>query len=65
MFSGTASAHDDTVVHALKEHVKAHAGTWKYPRWIELRNDLPRTATGKVQRYKLREEEEARRDSEM
>jgi 4-hydroxybenzoate-CoA ligase len=51
-------ANDEAVVHALKEHVKTHAGTWKYPRWIELRSDLPRTATGKVQRYKLREEEE-------
>jgi 4-hydroxybenzoate-CoA ligase len=44
----------------LKEHVKARAGTWKYPRWIEPRDSLPRTATGKVQRYKLREEEAAR-----
>ena len=54
-------AGDESLLHALKEHVKAQAGTWKYPRWIELRSDLPRTATGKVQRYKLREEEEARR----
>jgi 4-hydroxybenzoate-CoA ligase len=57
-------ADDEAVVHALKEHVKTHAGTWKYPRWIELRSDLPRTATGKVQRYKLREEEESRREAE-
>ena len=40
----------------LKEHVKATAGAWKYPRWIEVRTDLPKTATGKVQRFKLREE---------
>jgi 4-hydroxybenzoate-CoA ligase len=58
-------ANDETLLHALKEHVKARAGTWKYPRWIELRSDLPRTATGKVQRYKLREEEEARRSEGM
>jgi 4-hydroxybenzoate-CoA ligase len=58
-------ADDEAVVHALKEHVKTHAGTWKYPRWIELRSDLPRTATGKVQRYKLREEEESRRELEI
>lgn len=51
---------NEMLLHALKEHVKASAGTWKYPRWIELRSDLPRTATGKVQRYKLREEEAAR-----
>jgi 4-hydroxybenzoate-CoA ligase len=39
----------------LKEHVKAKAGVWKYPRWIEFVDSLPMTATGKVQRYKLRE----------
>lgn len=53
-------ANDEALLHALKEHVKARAGTWKYPRWIELRSNLPRTATGKVQRYKLREEEARR-----
>jgi 4-hydroxybenzoate-CoA ligase len=35
--------------------VKASAGPWKYPRWIAVRSDLPRTATGKIQRFKLRE----------
>jgi len=39
----------------LKEHVKAKAGPWKYPRWIELVDSLPKTATGKIQRFKLRE----------
>ncbi len=39
----------------LKEHVKATIGVWKYPRWIEIVDDLPKTATGKVQRYKLRD----------
>ena len=39
----------------LKEHVKAKAGMWKYPRWIELVDGLPKTATGKIQRFKLRE----------
>jgi 4-hydroxybenzoate-CoA ligase len=53
-------ANDEALLHALKEHVKERTGTWKYPRWIELRSDLPRTATGKVQRYKLREEEARR-----
>jgi 4-hydroxybenzoate-CoA ligase len=38
-----------------KEHVKAKAGMWKYPRWIEFVDSLPKTATGKIQRYKLRE----------
>jgi 4-hydroxybenzoate-CoA ligase len=40
---------------ALKEHVKAKAGMWKYPRWIEVVEGLPKTATGKIQRFKLRE----------
>ena len=30
-------------------------GKWKYPRWIEIVEDLPKTATGKIQRFKLRE----------
>jgi 4-hydroxybenzoate-CoA ligase len=41
----------------LRAHVKASAGTWKHPRWIEVRRDLPRTPTGKIQRYVLREQE--------
>jgi len=48
---------DDDLLEKLKTHVKEKAGTWKFPRWIELRSDLPRTATGKIQRYKLREQE--------
>ncbi len=38
----------------LKDHVKARVGAWKYPRWIEVVDDLPKTATGKIQRFKLR-----------
>ncbi len=41
-------------VEALQTHVKAAAGPWKYPRWVELVDDLPKTATGKIQRFKLR-----------
>ena len=40
---------------SCKEHVKAKAGVWKYPRWIEFVDGLPKTATGKIQRFKLRE----------
>ena len=43
------------LVAALQEHVKQRVGVWKYPRWIEFRDSLPKTATGKIQRYKLRE----------
>jgi 4-hydroxybenzoate-CoA ligase len=51
---------DDHFFDAIKAHVKERAGPWKFPRWIELRTDLPRTATGKIQRFKLREEEAGR-----
>jgi 4-hydroxybenzoate-CoA ligase len=40
---------------ALKEHVKQKIGPWKYPRWIDVVDSLPKTATGKIQRFKLRE----------
>lgn len=40
----------------LKEHVKENIGKWKYPRWIEVIDTLPKTATGKIQRFKLRDD---------
>ena len=40
----------------LKDHIKDAIGKWKYPRWIEVVDDLPKTATGKIQRFKLRDE---------
>jgi 4-hydroxybenzoate-CoA ligase len=46
---------DDRLIETLRVHVKQCAGPWKYPRWIDIRPDLPRTATGKLQRFKLRE----------
>ena len=48
-------AADEGLIETLRVHVKACAGPWKYPRWIDVRPDLPRTATGKIQRFKLRE----------
>jgi 4-hydroxybenzoate-CoA ligase len=41
---------------ALQAHVKDRIGVWKYPRWIEFVERLPKTATGKIQRFRLREE---------
>jgi benzoate-CoA ligase family protein len=38
----------------LQNEVKDRIGVWKYPRWIEFVDALPKTATGKIQRYKLR-----------
>jgi len=39
----------------LKEFVKERIGKWKYPRWIVFSKELPKTATGKIQRFKLKE----------
>src|SRR5476649_1983222 len=39
---------------ALQQHVKDRLAPYKYPRWIEFMNELPKTATGKIQRFKLR-----------
>jgi 4-hydroxybenzoate-CoA ligase len=51
-----AGASADGLETALQEHVKETAGKWKYPRWIEFAEDLPKTATGKIQRFKLRDD---------
>jgi len=45
----------------LREHVKTSVGPWKYPRWIEVVDSLPKTATGKIQRFKLREMDAAKK----
>jgi benzoate-CoA ligase len=39
---------------ALQQHVKSQLAPYKYPRWIEFVAELPKTATGKIQRFKLR-----------
>ena len=44
----------DELSAALQQHVKAHLAPYKYPRWIEFVAELPKTATGKIQRFKLR-----------
>ena len=45
----------DTLKSALQQHVKDKLAPYKYPRWIEFLNELPKTATGKIQRFKLRD----------
>ena len=45
----------DQLADELKEFVKDTIEVWKYPRWIEFVDTLPKTATGKIQRFKLRE----------
>jgi benzoate-CoA ligase len=49
---GQAASSD--LADALKAHVKARLAVYKCPRWIEFVTELPKTATGKIQRYKLR-----------
>jgi benzoate-CoA ligase len=46
---------DTALAEALKQHVKALLAPYKYPRWIEFLADLPKTGTGKIQRFRLRE----------
>jgi benzoate-CoA ligase len=46
---GKSASEDD-----LKAHVKSRLAPYKYPRWIQFLNELPKTATGKIQRFKLR-----------
>jgi benzoate-CoA ligase len=37
-----------------QQHVNDKLAADKYPRWIEFLGELPKTATGKIQRFKLR-----------
>ena len=53
---GHATSEDE-----LKAFVKDRLAPYKYPRSIEFMADLPKTATGKIQRFKLRERETAAR----
>jgi benzoate-CoA ligase len=46
-------------VDELKAFVKDKLAPYKYPRQIEFVQDLPKTATGKIQRFKLRDQETA------
>jgi 4-hydroxybenzoate-CoA ligase len=50
----------DNLFEVLKEHVKQKIGPWKYPRWIDVVETLPKTATGKIQRFKLRDGDAAK-----
>ena len=45
---------------ALQNECRQKLAVYKYPRWIEFRTELPKTATGKIQRFKLRVEADAR-----
>ena len=44
------------LAHELQEFAVTRLPTFKRPRWVEFRPELPKTATGKLQRYKLRQQ---------
>ncbi|MFO1219757.1 MAG: AMP-binding protein [Burkholderiaceae bacterium] len=46
---------DAALAKALQDHVKQSIAPYKYPRAIEFRDSLPRTETGKLQRFRLRQ----------
>ena len=46
---------DAVLADEIKAFVKQALASYKYPRWIEFMEDLPKTATGKIQRFKLRD----------
>ena len=49
-----AGADPVTLPEKVQAHVREHLAPYKYPRWVELVEELPTTATGKVKRYVLR-----------
>jgi len=49
----------DSLVAELQEHCKSRLQRFQYPHLIEFVPELPKTVTGKIQRYKLREKEAA------
>jgi len=53
----------DELIAELQAFVKERIGVYKYPRWVEFVTELPKTATGKIQRYRLRSENIELRES--
>ena len=46
---------DDTLKRTIQNHVKATIAPYKYPRHVEFVVSLPKTDTGKLQRFRLKE----------
>ena len=44
----------DATARDIQLFVKSRIAPYKYPRWIEFVAELPKTATGKLQRFRLR-----------
>ena len=49
-----ARSASDELAEELLQHCKKSLARYKYPRWFNFVNDLPKTATGKIQRFQLR-----------
>ena len=49
-----AGDESDALKKELLEHCKTGLARYKYPRWFNFLDDLPKTATGKIQRFRLR-----------
>jgi benzoate-CoA ligase len=47
---------DNDLAQALEHHARTVLAPFKCPRWIAFLDELPKTATGKIQRFKLRED---------
>ena len=47
-------ARDEATIERLQDHVKATIAPYKYPRSVCFIDALPKTQTGKVQRFRLR-----------
>ncbi|MBI1396178.1 MAG: benzoate-CoA ligase family protein [Betaproteobacteria bacterium] len=58
----TGHVGDEALADALRRHVKDRLAPYKYPRWIAFVPELPKTATGKIQRFRLRALEQQGRD---
>ena len=58
-----ATLASDTLADELKAFVKARLAPHKYPRQLDFVTELPKTATGKIQRFRLRELEKSRTHS--
>ena len=52
---GDGQSATEATVKLLQDHVKAVIAPYKYPRSIVFADDLPKTESGKIQRFKLRE----------
>lgn len=53
LMAGVAA--DEATIKRLQDHVKALIAPYKYPRSVKFLDTLPKTATGKIQRFRLRE----------